>query len=61
MMRGRRAPMAVRMAISLRRERVRARRRLATLAHAMRRTKATAASSIKRAGRTSPTVSSRRG
>ena len=55
-MRARRAPMAVRMAISLRREKVRARRRFATLAHAMRRTKATAPSIIRSAGRTLPTV-----
>ncbi len=55
------APSAVRTAISLRRPRVFARTRLATLAQAIRRTKPTAPRSTSRAGRTSPTRSSRSG
>ena len=53
------APMALRMANSLRRAADLASSRFATFAHAMSRTKATAPSSISRAGRTSPTRSSR--
>ena len=49
------APRAVRMAISLRRTVARASIRFATLAQAINSTKATAASSTSRAGRTLPT------
>src|SRR5258708_4055869 len=55
------APSDVRMAISFFRARVLASTRLATLAHAMRSTKATAPNKTSSAGRTSPTSCSRKG